>query len=112
MKKLLLFVAFTIAAVIFGLNGAEAQKGATGIDVQHYKIDAELVPASQLLRGRAEVRFVPLGETRSAVFELNGALSVKRVTMIDSSLGAGVPATRDSKPKTAKDAKPISLAAT
>jgi tetratricopeptide (TPR) repeat protein len=70
--------AFALAAI--GVGAQDTQKGATDYDVQHYKIDAELVPSQQLLKARAEVRFVPSAETRSVVFEMNGSLSVKRIT--------------------------------
>jgi tetratricopeptide (TPR) repeat protein len=70
--------AFAFAAIGVGAQGT--QKGATDYDVQHYKVDAELVPSQQLLKARAEVRFVPSAETRSVVFEMNGSLSVKRIT--------------------------------
>ena len=59
---------FMLMVFALSWSGAEAQKGATDLDVQHYKIDAELVPSTQLLKGRAEVRFVPLTETRSVIF--------------------------------------------
>jgi tetratricopeptide (TPR) repeat protein len=89
-----------------------AQKGATDIDVQHYKIDAELIPASQLLKARAEVRFVPQSETRSVVFEMNGSLTISRITRVDESAttspGAVTPGVRGQSPKSsspkAKDA--------
>src|SRR5262247_3885070 len=103
MRKLFLLGIFAITAVAFGLFGANAQKGAPGIDVQHYKIDAELVPASQLLKARAEVRFVPLGETRSVVFEMNGSLTISRITRVDESAttspGAITPGVRGLSPK-------------
>src|SRR5262245_24251447 len=100
MKKIFLLGMSTFAALAFGLMQVNAQKGATGIDVQHYKIDAELVPASQLLRARAEVRFVPLGETRSVIFEMNGSLAVKRITRLDSIAGMTTPSGQDPKAKT------------
>ena len=74
----------TIIVLALVWSGAEAQKGATGIDVQHYKIDAELVPSSQLLKARAEVRFVPQAETRSVIFEMNGSLTISRITRADA----------------------------
>jgi tetratricopeptide (TPR) repeat protein len=64
-------------------TGVSAQKGVADLDVQHYKIDAELQPAAQLLRARAEVKFTPLTDTRSAIFEMNGSLSIKRITRLD-----------------------------
>ena len=73
----------TIVVFALSMKGAEAQKGATDFDVQHYKIDAELIPSSQLLKARAEVRFVPQAETRSVIFEMNGALTISRITRAD-----------------------------
>jgi tetratricopeptide (TPR) repeat protein len=110
MKKLFTLGIFAVAFLFLSLTGAKAQKGATEIDVQHYKIDAELVPASQLLKARAEVKFIPLGETRSVVFEMNGSLTVKRVTRAD--VVAAAPAPRDPKAKPAKEVKPATLAST
>lgn len=75
---------FTILALALAGGAVLAQKGATDFDVQHYKIDAELIPSAQLLRGRAEVRFVPQSDTRSVVFEMNGSLTISRITRADA----------------------------
>jgi tetratricopeptide (TPR) repeat protein len=64
-------------------ESAAAQKGVADLDVQHYKIEAELTPSQQYLRARTEVRFTPVSDTRSVVFELNGSLSVKRIARLD-----------------------------
>jgi tetratricopeptide (TPR) repeat protein len=80
------------ALFVIGAGVKNAQKGGTDFDVQHYKIDAELVPSAQLLKARTEVRFVPAAETRSVVFELNGSLTIKRITR------AGAAATPAPKP--------------
>lgn len=74
-----------IAIALFALapRGANAQKGIADIDVQHYKIDAELIPAEQLLRARTEVRFIPLSDTRTVIFEMNGSLAIKTITRAD-----------------------------
>ncbi|MBK9315327.1 MAG: tetratricopeptide repeat protein [Acidobacteria bacterium] len=66
-----------------GVSAVNAQKGPTDIDVQHYRINTELVPSEQLLRARAEVRFVPVSETRSVIFELNGSLTIKSIKRTD-----------------------------
>src|SRR5215813_10659817 len=92
MRKIFSLGMFTIVVFALALTGAEAQKGATDIDVQHYKIDAELIPASQSLKARAEVRFVPQTETRSVVFEMNGSLTINRITRADAPVAtAAVP---------------------
>src|SRR5262245_1042223 len=112
-----MFMTLAFALAVSGpvfrpLFRVNAQKGATDIDVQHYKIDAELIPASQLLKARAEVRFVPQSETRSVVFEMNGSLTISRITRVDESAatshgavtpGAHGPSPKSSSPK-AKDA--------
>ncbi|HEV2664413.1 MAG TPA: M1 family aminopeptidase, partial [Blastocatellia bacterium] len=103
MKKIFSLGMFMALAFALAVSGVNAQKGASDIDVQHYKIDAELVPASQLLKARAEVRFVPQSETRSVVFEMNGSLTISRITRVDPSAattpGAGAPVGRGLSPK-------------
>ncbi len=83
-KRYLLVAVLLVVACSIGVStfGARAQEPSVNIDVQHYVIDAQLVPSEQLLRARADVVFVPAGETRSAVFELNGSLAVKRITRV------------------------------
>src|SRR5262245_9602931 len=84
MRKIYSLGMFMLMVFALSWSGAEAQKGATDLDVQHYKIDAELVPSTQLLKGRAEVRFVPLTETRSVIFEMNGSLTINRIVRADA----------------------------
>src|SRR5215470_3853193 len=101
------FLAFTLAVTV-----AKAQKGASEFDVQHYKIDAELVPSAQLLKARAEVRFVPQSDTRSVIFEMNGSLTISRITRADATVttAAVPPASRGQNlkpaPQKSKDAGP------
>ena len=73
--------AAVVLSLVWAAVPAQNQKAGAELDVQHYQIDAELAPDAQLLRARAEVRFVPRAETRSVVFELNGSLTVKRITL-------------------------------
>ncbi|HEU0184322.1 MAG TPA: M1 family aminopeptidase [Blastocatellia bacterium] len=118
-------LAFALAAIGPGFRPGfrvNAQKGATDIDVQHYKIDAELIPASQLLKAYAEVRFVPQSETRSVVFEMNGSLTISRVTRVDESAtssvagsvagGSGAAGGRPQTPKPTTPTKPKGTPAT
>ncbi len=80
MKKLITGLCVTVltmgAAAI-----AQDKKASVEFDVQNYKIEADLAPAEQKLRGRAEVTFVPQSETRSVVFEMNGSLTITKVTL-------------------------------
>jgi tetratricopeptide (TPR) repeat protein len=89
MKKIFSLGVFVTLAFALAASGpgfsVDAQKGAADINVEHYKIDAELIPASQLLKARAEVKFVPQTETRSVVFEMNGSLTISRITKVTPS---------------------------
>jgi tetratricopeptide (TPR) repeat protein len=96
-----------IASLLLVVAVVQAQKGVADIDVQHYKIDAELVPAAQLLRARSEVKFIPQADTRSVVFEMNGSLAIKRITRTDATptptpapAAVARPNPRDRKPVT------------
>jgi len=108
-----LAVAASALAVTLAVSGAQAQKGASDFDVQHYKIDAELIPAEQILRARAEVRFVPQTETRSVVFELNGSLAVKSIRRVDTptSAVAATIAASEKQALTRQPARPATPAA-
>lgn len=83
-----MIVALTLS---FTTDSVRAQKEAAEIDVQHYKIDAQLIPTEQLLRARTEVTFVPLTDTRSVVFEMNGSLTIKNITFGGESAAAATP---------------------
>jgi len=89
---------FTFLAFAMAMTGVGQRSGASDFDVQHYKIDAELVPSAQLLRARSEVRFVPQSDTRSVVFEMNGSLTISRITRAD----APAPATTAAVPPGAR----------
>lgn len=84
-KFLLGMLAIALVSLALAPHGATAQKVFSDFDVQHYKIDAELIPAEQILRAKTEVRFVPQTDTRTAVFELNGSLAVKSIQRADQS---------------------------
>lgn len=110
----ILAVTVSALALTLATSDANAQKGTTDFDVQHYKISAELFPAEQLLKARAEVRFVPQADTRSVVFEMNGSLTIKSITRTDAPLvpaiASDAPAltrqpVRDAKATVVKDAK-------
>ncbi|MDX2039897.1 MAG: M1 family aminopeptidase [Acidobacteriota bacterium] len=89
-KFLLGMLAIAILSLTVALPGTNAQKGTADIDVQHYKIDAELIPAEQLLRAKTEVRFIPQADTRTVVFEMNGSLAIRTIVRTDvpSAIGA------------------------
>ncbi|NOT47079.1 MAG: tetratricopeptide repeat protein [Acidobacteria bacterium] len=71
----------------------------TPFDVTNYQIDAQLSPAENKLTATADVSFVPLEDTRSVSFELNGSLKVDSITRLDASTGTGPAKTTTSKIK-------------
>ena len=83
-KFLLGMLAIATLSLTLAMPGAKAQKGTADIDVQHYKIDAELIPSEQLLRAKTEVTFIPQADTRTAVFEMNGSLAIKTIVRTDA----------------------------
>jgi tetratricopeptide (TPR) repeat protein len=113
MKRILLLgmLAFFITGLaVIGVSSQSTQKGGTELDVQHYKIDAELLPSTQLLKARAEVRFVPVNETRSVVFEMNGSLAIKKITRAGTSTPPSAasltrPPARDQKSRPSRESK-------
>jgi tetratricopeptide (TPR) repeat protein len=112
-----LFAAVTVA--LFSLIIWAQQQGSTrtALDITDYKIAAEIVPDTNTLKVTADVTVVPLQETRSLAFELNGSLKVETVTR-EKGLGeiAAQPATPQMQaPKTlppanaaVKSTKPVS----
>ncbi|MGC8792551.1 MAG: M1 family aminopeptidase [Bryobacteraceae bacterium] len=85
---------------------AAAQERRPRIDVQHYRIEAEINPQESSLTARVEVRFVPEDDIASAVFELNNALNVSKV---EDGSGRPVSATRSHQDFTQRLAFPERL---
>jgi hypothetical protein len=92
-------VASLAAGLLLFARVAPAQeRRAPRIDVERYTIEAEVVPATQTLTAKAEVRFTPVDDTvASASFELNNALNVSRV--VDEQ-GKQIPASRNQQDST------------
>ncbi|MBI3473384.1 MAG: peptidase M1 [Candidatus Solibacter usitatus] len=77
---------------LLAATAAFAQERRARIDVEHYKIDAEINHRTQTLAARAAVRFLPLEDnTTTVTFELNNALNVTKVT---DDKGAQIPSSR------------------
>ncbi|HYZ86954.1 MAG TPA: M1 family aminopeptidase [Bryobacteraceae bacterium] len=90
MKSLL----YTAAALVVSASGegvAQNQNARPRIDVEHYRIDAEVNPRTQTLNATVQVRFIPTAELTTATFELNNALNLSRV--VDEA-GHQIPASR------------------
>ena len=69
-----------VLLVLAAMLPLAAQEKRTRLDVEHYQIEAEINPRTQSLNATAAVRFQPLEDTTSAVFDLNNSLQVSRVT--------------------------------
>ncbi|MGE0101141.1 MAG: M1 family aminopeptidase [Blastocatellales bacterium] len=115
MKRVISLVVFV--GLLAGGSSVSAQKGPKDFDVQHYRINVELIPAEQKLVSRAEVRFIPLNDTRSVIFEMNGSLTIRSIKRLDSvaatveSAQPPVMARANTKPQKAKDIKAGNLTA-
>ncbi len=73
----LVTVAIALAVPAFA---QQAQR--TSFDVTSYLIDAQLSPIENKLTATTDVTFVPLEDTRSISFELNGSLKVESITRL------------------------------
>lgn len=85
--RYVLATAVALTATVPGL----AQERRARIDVEHYKIDAEINPRTQTVAATVQVRFVTLDNTSAASFELNNALNVSRIA---DGAGQQIPASR------------------
>ena len=82
------------------LLAAEDKTLRTHLDVNHYTIDAEVNPRTQVLTANVQVQFVPLEDKlTSASFELNNAFNVSRV--VDGS-GRQIPSSRSTQDYTVR----------
>jgi aminopeptidase N len=59
-------------------RGAQAEE-AGNVDINHYKISAELLPDSHTLKAQTVVTFKSLKQTQSAILEMNGSLIISNV---------------------------------
>lgn len=70
-----------LVCFVLSFSFAVAQDRRSRIDVEHYIIDAEINGKTQSLNARVVVRFTALESgVNSAVFELNNALNISKVT--------------------------------
>ncbi|HKY26689.1 MAG TPA: M1 family aminopeptidase [Pyrinomonadaceae bacterium] len=81
-----LSVIFVLIALVASIATASAQQPApqpagARFDITNYRIEAQLIPETHMLRAGADVMLVPLEPTRSLVFELNGSLKVESVEL-------------------------------
>ncbi|MBX3293297.1 MAG: tetratricopeptide repeat protein [Acidobacteria bacterium] len=91
-----------IAAMAAGVSAQAVKR--TPFDVQSYVIDASLSPNDRRITATADVTFVPLEDSRSFAFELNGSLKVDTITKITP--GAVPTPTPRTPPRGAQPAPP------
>ena len=74
-------VSVAFLALLFALapRALAQNEQAPAIDITHYKINAELLPDSHILKAQAIVTFKAVKQTQSAVLEMNGSLTISSV---------------------------------
>src|SRR5688572_14775046 len=77
------FLQIVMAAIVFAVPAVAQQIQRTPFDVKSYQIDAQLVPVENKLVATADVIFVPLEDTRSVSFEMNGSLKIDTISRVD-----------------------------
>jgi aminopeptidase N len=73
-----LTLAFACALAVASGGAAQTEEGST-IDITRYKITAELLPDTHILKAQTLVTFKALKQTQSAVLEMNGSLVISSV---------------------------------
>lgn len=96
-----------VVVTAFSASAFSQQIQRTQFDVTNYQIDAQLSPNENKLTATADVSFIPLEDTRSVSFELNGSLKVDSITRVDAA-AAGTAV----KPPTSKAKSATTAAAT
>jgi tetratricopeptide (TPR) repeat protein len=72
-----------IIFLVFSLQAQEKRRIGLDFDVISYKIEAQILPEQNRLQATADVTLVPLAETRTIIFELNGSLKVEKIEKIE-----------------------------
>src|SRR5204863_7162192 len=88
MKKILITLVLFAAAAAMTLSIYAQQVKRTPFDVTNYVMDVSLVPSDRKLNATVDVTFVPLEDTRSVAFELNGSLKVDSITRVGAPMAA------------------------
>ena len=77
------FLQLAMVAIAFAVPVVAQQIQRTPFDVKSYQIDAQLVPIENKLVATADIIFVPLEDTRSVSFEMNGSLKIDTISRVD-----------------------------
>ncbi|MCU1288000.1 MAG: Aminopeptidase, partial [Acidobacteria bacterium] len=104
MKTLNKFVFQLFGLVLLSASAISAQQvQRSPFDVKNYQMDVALTPSENKLNATVDVNFVPLEDTRSVTFELNGSLKVESISRVNASAVpapavVSAPKTRNVKP--------------
>lgn len=100
------------ATALFSIITYSQQIQRTPFDVTNYKMDVQLSPVENRLQAIVDVTFVPLKETRSVSFELNGSLKVESIVRVgaDSAIVPVTTATPKPSVTTSKTKNPAASA--
>jgi len=82
MKKILKTLALSAAFAALTVPAVAQQIKRTPFDVTNYVMDLSLSPIDHKLNATVDVTFIPLEDTRSVSFELNGSLKVDSITRV------------------------------
>jgi aminopeptidase N len=93
--------------VLLSLAAFGQQVKRPSFDVTNYQMDVALAPGENKLNATVDVNFIPLEDTRSVTFELNGSLKVESVTRASGN-SAAIPATRTKTPAAASSSSSAS----
>ncbi|MGC2236806.1 MAG: M1 family aminopeptidase [Pyrinomonadaceae bacterium] len=70
--------------LLFSSVGLAQQVQRSAFDVTNYRMDVQLVPDENKLGATVDVDFVPLEDTRTVAFELNGSLKIDTITRVSA----------------------------
>src|SRR5215204_6229275 len=101
------FLQLAVVAIAFAVPGFAQQIQRTPFDVKSYQIDAQLVPIENKLVATADVIFVPLEDTRSVSFEMNGSLKIDTISRVDLAVPGATVKTPAGKGKAAATTSPV-----
>jgi tetratricopeptide (TPR) repeat protein len=86
-----------LCLALFSVAAFAQQVKRPSFDVTNYQIDVALAPSENRLNATVDVNFIPLEDTRSVTFELNGSLKVESITRANGNL-ISTPATKSKTP--------------
>lgn len=98
-RRFFQLVGLSLVAVFFSTVTYSQQVQRTPFDITHYRMDIQLNPVENKLQAVVDVSFMPLAETRSVSFELNGSLKIESITRVGTSSVSNTPAVATPTPR-------------